>query len=48
MNASGWAVGLSSPVVTGRGGEAIAVQHFRLQEWVDSVAGPVGRFNNKH
>ena len=28
-------------MVTGIGGGAIAVQYFRLQEWVDSVAGLV-------
>jgi hypothetical protein len=28
-------------VVTGIGGEAIAVQYFQSQEWVDSVSGPV-------
>ena len=32
-----WAVGVISTVVTGIGGGAIAVQYFRLQEWVDSV-----------
>ncbi|MEF8717878.1 MAG: hypothetical protein V5B35_17810 [Candidatus Accumulibacter necessarius] len=32
-----WAVGLISTVVTAIGGVAIAVQYFRLQEWVDSV-----------
>ncbi|WP_299161036.1 hypothetical protein [Accumulibacter sp.] len=32
-----WAVGLINTVVTGIGGGAIAVQHFRLQEWVDSI-----------
>ena len=36
-----WAVGLISTVVTGIGGDAIAVQYFRLQEWVDSVIGLV-------
>ncbi len=36
-----WAVGLISTVVTGIGGGAIAVQYFRLQEWVDSVTGLV-------
>ncbi|HRD91837.1 hypothetical protein [Accumulibacter sp.] len=36
-----WAVGLISTVVTGIGGGAIAVQYFRLQEWVDSVIGLV-------
>jgi hypothetical protein len=30
-----------STVVTGIGGGAIAVQYFRLQEWVDSVTGLV-------
>ncbi|WP_299160955.1 hypothetical protein [Accumulibacter sp.] len=34
-----WAVGLISTVVTGIGGGAIAVQYFRLQEWVDSMTG---------
>ena len=36
-----WAVGLISTVVTGISGGAIAVQYFRLQEWVDSVTGLV-------
>jgi len=36
-----WAVGVISTVVTGIGGVAIAVQYFRLQEWVDSVIGLV-------
>ena len=36
-----WAVGLISTVVTGIGGGAIAVQYFRLQEWVESVTGLV-------
>ena len=36
-----WAVGFISTVVTGIGGGAIAVQYFRLQEWVDSVTGRV-------
>jgi hypothetical protein len=36
-----WAVGVISTVVTGIGGGAIAVQYFRLQEWVDSVTGLV-------
>ena len=35
-----WAVGLISTMFTGIGG-AIAVQYFRLQEWVDSVTGLV-------
>ncbi len=30
-----------STVVTGIDGGAIAIQHFRLQEWVDSVTGLV-------
>ena len=34
-------VGSISTVVTGIGGGAIAVQYFRLQEWVDSVTGLV-------
>jgi len=33
--------GLIRTVVTGIGGGAIAVQHFRLQEWVDSATGLV-------
>ncbi len=36
-----WAVGVISTVVTGIGGEAIAVQYLRLQEWVDSATGLV-------
>jgi hypothetical protein len=36
-----WLVGLISTVVTGIGGVAIAVQSFRLQEWVNSVTGLV-------
>ena len=36
-----WAVGLISTVVTGIGGGAMAVQYFRLQEWVDSMIGLV-------
>jgi hypothetical protein len=36
-----WAVGLISTVVTGISGGAIAVQYFRLQEWVDSLTGVV-------
>jgi hypothetical protein len=32
-------IGVISTVVHGIGGGAIAVQYFRLQEWVDSVAG---------
>lgn len=34
-------MGVISTVVTGIDGGAIAVQHFRLQEWVDSVTGRV-------
>ncbi len=36
-----WAVRVISTVVTGVGGGAIAVQHFRLPEGVDSVTGRV-------
>jgi hypothetical protein len=36
-----WAVGLISTVVSGIGGGAMAVQYFRLQEWVDSMIGLV-------
>ena len=36
-----WAVGVISTVVTGIGGGAMAVQYFRLQEWVDSMIGLV-------
>ena len=36
-----WAVGVISTIVSGIGGDAIAVQYFRLQEWVDSVTGLV-------
>ncbi|WP_300340625.1 hypothetical protein [Accumulibacter sp.] len=36
-----WAVGLISTVVTGIGGGAMAVEYFRLQEWVDSANGLV-------
>jgi hypothetical protein len=43
-----WAVGLISTVVTGIGGRAIAVQYFRLQEWVDSVTGLVALGGTRH
>ena len=36
-----WAVGVISTVVTGICGRAIAVQHFGLQQWVESVTGIV-------
>ena len=36
-----WAVGVIGIVVTGIGGGAMAVQYFRLQEWLYSVTGLV-------
>ncbi len=34
-----WAVGLISTVVTGVGGGAMAVEYFKLHEWVQSITG---------
>jgi hypothetical protein len=40
-NIPGMGCRVISTVVTGIGGGAIAIQDFRLQEWVDSVTGLV-------